>query len=192
MSEAQVDAHLKKFAPVQRKILTELRDHIAVKLPTSEQVIKYGIPTFLINGLAVVGFDGYKGHNSIFPYSGSFNSGLKKELEKYEQTKGSIHFDLTKSIPKPHINKILDERIKQINDSYPKKTGESLEFYSNGVLKAKGKFKNKKLHGDWQWFRKTGVIMRSGSFKNGTQVGAWTTYDVNGLVYKVTNFSSSE
>ncbi len=188
MSEAQVNAHLKKFAPEQRKVLIGLRDHIASKLPSSEQVIKYGIPTFLINGVAVVGFDGYKGHNSLFPYSGSFNVRLKKELEKYEQTKGSIHFDLKKSIPKPLINKILDERIKQINDSYPKKTGESLEFYANGVLKAKGKFKNEKLHGDWQWFRKTGVIMRSGSFKNGTQVGIWTTYDASGKVYKVTDF----
>ena len=83
MSEAQVNAHLKKFAPEQRKILIELRDHIASKLPSSEQVIKYGIPTFLINGIAVVGFDGYKGHNSLFPYSGSFNVRLKKELEKY-------------------------------------------------------------------------------------------------------------
>ncbi len=192
MSEAQVNAHLKKFAPEQRKILIELRDHIASKLPSSEQVIKYGIPTFLINGIAVVGFDGYKGHNSLFPYSGSFNLRLKKELENYEQTKGSIHFDLNKSIPKPLVNKILDERIKQINDSYPKKTGESLEFYANGVLKAKGKFKNEKLHGDWQWFRKTGVIMRSGSFKNGAQVGIWTTYDASGKVYKVTDFSGSK
>ncbi len=188
MSKAQVNAHLKKFEPKQRKILTELRDHIASKLPTSEQVIKYGIPTFLINGVAVVGFDGYKGHNSLFPYSGSFNDLLKKELEKYEQTKGSVHFELKKSISKPLINKILDERIKQINDSYPKKTGEFLEFYANGVLKAKGKFKNEKLHGDWQWFRKTGVIMRSGSFKYGAQVGIWTTYDANGRVYKNTDY----
>jgi uncharacterized protein YdhG (YjbR/CyaY superfamily) len=188
MSEAQVNAHLKKFAPGQRKILIELRDHIASKLPSSEQVIKYGIPTFLIKGVAVVGFDGYKGHNSLFPYSGSFNLSLKKELEEYEQTKGSIHFELTKSIPKLLINKILDERIKHINDSYPKKTGEFLEFYSNGVLKAKGKYKNEKLHGDWQWFRKTGVIMRSGTFKNGTQVGTWITYDANGKVYKKTEF----
>jgi uncharacterized protein YdhG (YjbR/CyaY superfamily) len=188
MSESQVTAHLKKFAPDQRKILIELRDHISSKLPSSEQVIKYGIPTFLINGVAVVGFDGYKGHNSLFPYSGSFNLRLKKELEKYEQTKSSIHFELTKSIPKPLINKILEERIKQINNSYPKKTGEFLEFYANGVLKAKGKFKNEKLHGDWQWYRKTGVILRSGSFKNGAQVGIWTTYDLKGKVYKITDF----
>lgn len=186
MSEAQITAHLRKLPLEQRKILLDLRDHIASKLPTAEQVIKYSIPTFVIEGVPVLGFDGYKNHNSIFPYSGSFNTRLKKDLEKYEQTKGSIHFEGGKSIPKPLINKILVERIRQINDSYPKKTGEYLEFYPNGVLKAKGKYKGEKLHGDWKWFRKTGVIMRSGSFKNGEQTGTWITYDAKGKVYKKT------
>ena len=186
MSKAQVTAHLQKFSPDQRKVLIDLRDHIASKLPKSEQVIKYGIPTFLIEGIPVLGFDGYKKHNSIFPYSGSFNNRLEKELDKYEKTKGSIHFDLEKSIPKPLINKILLEKIDQINSSYPKKSGEFLEFYANGVLKARGKYKADKLHGDWKWFRKSGVIMRSGTFKDGVQVGVWTTYDAKGKSYKQT------
>ena len=186
MTAAQVTAHLKKFSPEQKKILTDLRNHIALKLPRAEQVIKYGIPTFVIEGVPVIGFDGYKSHNSIFPYSGSFNARLKKVLEKYEQTKGSIHFEGGRSIPKPLVNKILAEKIKLINDSYPKKTGEYLEFYSNGILKAKGKYKASKLHGDWKWFRKTGVIMRSGSFKNGKQTGTWITYDAKGNIYKKT------
>jgi uncharacterized protein YdhG (YjbR/CyaY superfamily) len=139
MSKAHVSAHLRKFSPGQRKILVDLRDYIESRLPSSEQVIKYGIPTFLIAGVPVLGFDGYKNHNSIFPYSGSFTARLKEDLAKYEQTKGSIHFEVEKSIPKPLVKKILDERINQINDMYPKKSGEYLEFYPNGVLKAKRK-----------------------------------------------------
>lgn len=189
MTTVQVNVHLKKFTSEQRKILATLRDQIAVELPTSEQVIKYGIPTFLIEGVPIIGFDGYKNHNSIFPYSGSFNSRLAKELEKFEQTKGSIHFDLKKPFPKPLLKKILKEKIVAINASYPKRTGEYLEFYPNGVLKAKGKYKAGELHGDWKWFRKTGVIMRSGSFKSGEQMGTWITYDVKGKVYKKTSFS---
>ena len=189
MSKAQVTAHLRKFNPDQRRILNDLRDYVDSRLPSSEQVIKYGIPTFLIEGVPVLGFDGYKNHNSIFPYSGSFNARLKEELKKYEQTKGSIHFEVDKNFSKPLIKKILDERIKQINSLYPKKTGEYLEFYPNGVLKASGKYKKDKLHGDWKWFRKTGVIMRSGSFKNGELVGTWITYDAQGKIYKKTLIS---
>ena len=189
MSAAQVTRHLGKFAPEQRKHLEGLRKLIATQLPGAEQVIKYGIPTFVIEGVPVVGFDGYKSHNSIFPYSGSFGVRLKSDLAKYEQTKGSIHFDMTKPFPAPLVKKILKARIEQINESYPKKSGEYLEFYPNGVLKAKGKYKAGKLHGDWQWFRKTGVIMRSGGFKSGNQFGTWITYDVKGKVYKKTLIS---
>lgn len=189
MTATQISAHLKKFGPVQKKILATLRDQIAAEFPSAEQVIKYGIPTFVLEGVPVIGFDGYKNHNSIFPYSGSFNSRLKGDLAKYEQTKGSIHFDLEKAFPKPLLKKILKARIEQINDSYPKKSGEFLEFYPNGVLKAKGKYKAGKLHGDWKWFRRTGVVMRSGSFKSGEQIGTWITYDVKGKIYKKTSFS---
>ena len=189
MSKAHVAAHLRKFSPVQRKILVDLRDYIESRLPASTQDIKYGIPTFLIEGVPVIGFDGFKNHNSIFPYSGSFNARLREELKNYEQTKGSIHFEVEKSIPKVLVKKILDERIKQINAMYPKKSGEYLEFYSNGLLKARGKYKKNKLHGDWKWFRKTGAIMRSGSFIDGEQTGTWITYDAQGKIKKKTLIS---
>lgn len=188
-SKLQVDAHLKKIAPAQRAILEALRKQLATELPTAEQVIKYGIPTFVIEGVPVIGFDAYKNHNSIFPYSGSFSARLKTDLAKYVQTKGSIHFDADKPIPKPLVKKIVKAKIEQINASYPKKSGEFLEFYANGVLKARGKMKAGKLHGDWKWFRKSGVIMRSGSFKLGIQTGTWVTYDLKGRFFKETEFA---
>ena len=190
MSKALVDKHLKKFEFGQRLILQNLREMISNELPTATEVIKYGIPTFLINDVAIIGFDVFKNHNSLFPYSGSTNTLLKAELANYVQTKGSIHFDLEKRFPKPLLRKILKARISQINSSYPKKNGEFLEFYGNGVLKASGKIKNEQMHGDWKWFRKDGVIMRSGSFKAGRQVGVWVTYDQKGKPYKKTNFGS--
>jgi len=188
MSSKLVTSHLKKFDKEQRLCLQEIREIVTKALPTAEESIKYGIPTFTIEGVAVIGFDGFKSHNSIFSYSGSFNLRLTNDLKKYEQTKGSIHFSRTQSFPKSLLIKILKERIIQINESYPKRNGEFLEFYGNGVLKAKGRYKGEALHGDWQWFRKSGVIMRSGSFKNGLQVGSWTTYDQGGKSYKVTQF----
>ena len=190
MTKALVDKHLKKFEFGQRQILTDLRGMIAQELPAATEVIKYGIPTFMIHGVAILGFDGYKAHNSLFPYSGSTNLLLAKELAGYEQTKGSIHFALDKRFPKPLLKKIIKARISQINASYPKRTGEFLEFYGNGVLKAAGKMKADKLDGDWKWFRKNGVIMRSGSFKNGQQIGVWITYDQKGKPYKKTNFGA--
>lgn len=114
MSKAEITAHLKKFDRPQRDALQAVRVIIAEALPEADEVIKYGIPTFAINGKGVIGFDGYKNHNSIFPYSGSIGARLKDELANYEQTKGSIHFDKEKPMPKTLIKKIIKERLKQM------------------------------------------------------------------------------
>jgi uncharacterized protein YdhG (YjbR/CyaY superfamily) len=114
MSKQEVTDHLKKFDTVQRKALQSVRETIAAALPDAEQVIKYGMPTFTVNGKAVIGFDGFKNHNSIFPYSGSLNSRLKEELANYIQTKGSIHFDVAKAMPQSLLRKIVKERLKEM------------------------------------------------------------------------------
>ena len=87
MSKALVDKHLKTFEFGQRQILNDLREMIAQELPTATEVIKYGIPTFMIEGVAILGFDGYKKHNSLFPYSGSTNLLLAKELADMSKPK---------------------------------------------------------------------------------------------------------
>ena len=117
MSKADITAHLKKFDKPQRDALQTVRTTIAELLPDAEEVIKYGIPTFTINGKGVIGFDGWKNHNSIFPYSGSINQIFKEELSRYEQTKGSIHFDKEKPFPKTLLKKIVKERLRQISES---------------------------------------------------------------------------
>ena len=114
MSKAEVTAHLKRFDKPQRDALQAVRVSIAEILPEADEVIKYGIPTFAINGKGVIGFDGWKNHNSIFPYSGSINQIFKEELAQYKQTKGSIHFDKEKPFPKTLLKKIIKERLRQI------------------------------------------------------------------------------
>ena len=63
-------------------------------------------------------------------------------------------------------------------------------FYQNGNPRYKGKFKESKMHGYWEFFRKDGTLMRSGSFDSGKQIGTWTTYDQTGHPYKETEFGS--
>jgi uncharacterized protein YdhG (YjbR/CyaY superfamily) len=116
MSKAEVTAHLKKFDKPQRDALQAVRETIAEVLPDAEEVIKYGIPTFAINGKGVFGFDGFKKHNSLFPYSGSFNEIFKDELKNYEQTKSSIHFPIDKPFPKVLLRKMVKARLRQITE----------------------------------------------------------------------------
>jgi antitoxin component YwqK of YwqJK toxin-antitoxin module len=63
-------------------------------------------------------------------------------------------------------------------------------FYDNGNPRYKGKYKDSKMHGYWEFFRKDGTLMRSGSFDLDKQVGVWTTYDQSGHPHKETDFGS--
>lgn len=116
MSKAEITAHLKKFDKPQRDALQVVRETIAAALPEADEVIKYGIPTFAINGKGFIGFDGFKKHNSIFPYSGSLNEKLKEELSGYEQTKGSIHFAVDKPFPKSLLRKIIKVKFEMLDE----------------------------------------------------------------------------
>ena len=116
MTKALVTAHLSKYSPEQRKSLEAIREQIAAELPTAKEIIKYGIPTFAIDGVPILGFSGYKNHNSLFPYSGSVTSRLEKELAPYAQTKGSIHFEIGKPIPKTLLKKIIKAKMEQLKE----------------------------------------------------------------------------
>jgi uncharacterized protein YdhG (YjbR/CyaY superfamily) len=186
MSSKAITVRLKSFPLEQSKVLLNVRSEISTLLPGAIEVIKYGIPTWTIEGIGVIGIDGFKTHNSIFPYGGNLGAELKAALAKYETTKGSIHFDLEKEFPKALLRKIIAKKIEIINGSFPNSKGKVLEFYGNGFLKARGSMKSGELHGYWEWFRKDGTIMRSGNFKSGQNVGEWITYDSSGKVYKVT------
>ncbi|MBP7831513.1 MAG: hypothetical protein KA028_00655 [Candidatus Pacebacteria bacterium] len=65
--------------------------------------------------------------------------------------------------------------------------GFTIKYHANGkTVWSKGKMKDGKPNGYWEWFRIDGTLKRSGNFKEGEVVGEWTTYDSKGKVYKVT------
>jgi uncharacterized protein YdhG (YjbR/CyaY superfamily) len=186
-----IDDHFAGFDHQQRAALLATVATIRRALPGATEVISYGMPTFKVDGekgVAAIGLDGFTQHNSLFPYSGLVLSEFADELATHRAAKGTIRFDRDRPFPAPLLKRILKVRIGEINASYPKKSGESKEFYDNGFVKASGKVKDGEMHGAWRWFRRDGTILRSGSFRNGVQVGEWVTYDRLGEPHKVTRF----
>ena len=186
--EHPVDAHLARFAGAQARALQTTRQRIATALPGAEPVIAYGMPTFKVDGVAVVGFDGFKGHNSLFPYSGGVVALVADARPEWAVGKGTIQFPLAEPFPGPLLKRVLALRIDEINAGYPKRGGETQEFYANGRLKLSGRVRNGELHGAWRWWRRDGSLMRAGSFRDGVQVGEWTTYDRAGAPVKTTRY----
>lgn len=188
MAKADFNAHLKKFPKEQRRALLETIKAAESLFPKATRAIAWGMPTLKIGEDNLCHISGFKNHNSLFPASGSVAEHMGKELAKYSVTKGTIHFDLDKPFPKPLLKKILLTRLQQINDSYPKKSGQFISYYKNGGIASTGKYKAGKMHGAWEFFRLDGSLMRKGSFKDGQQIGIWITYDVKGKKVKETDF----
>lgn len=179
---------LKKFPKEQQSAILETIKAAENIFPRSERTIAWGMPTLRIGEDNLCHVMGFKNHNSLFPSSGAIASQFNKELSKYVVSKGTIHFELEKSFPKPLLKKILLARLEQINESYPKKNGLFVEYYKNGGIKAKGKYKGKNMHGAWEFYRMDGTLIRSGAFKDGKQTGIWITFNSNGKKVKETNF----
>jgi uncharacterized protein YdhG (YjbR/CyaY superfamily) len=186
-----IDSRFGRFDETQRAALLATAGIIRSALPGASEVMSYGMPTFKVGGdtgVAVIGLEGFKAHNSLFPYSTSIAREFEAELAPYAQTKGSIHFAIDRPFPAPLLKRILKARIREINESYPRRSGETREYYDNGFPKSAGRVRSGELHGAWTWFRRDGSLMRSGSFRNGEQVGEWVTYDRGGEPVKVTSF----
>ena len=161
MSKDLFKESFKKFPKEQQKALLETLAAAEKLFPSATRTIAWGMPTLKIGQDNLCHVMGFKNHNSLFPSSGAIASNLKKELAQFNVSKGTIQFDSEKPFPKPLLKKILLARLAQINSSYPKKDGTFFEYYKNGGIKAKGKYKGSKMHGKWEFYRIDGSLMRS-------------------------------
>lgn len=182
-----VRKHWAKRPPAQRKALLATFAEAQKQLPGSAVKFAWGMPTLDIGGNSVIHVEGFNNHNAVFPGS-TLIKALAPQLGAHVVTKGTIHFDRDKPFPTATLRRIIRHRIKEINESYPKKSGEFKAFYDNGRLKAQGRYKKGVMSGSWQFFRRDGVKLRSGSFKDGQRIGKWVTYDTKGRPYKTTEF----
>ena len=171
----EITSLIKRHPANQAKVLEELRALVKKLLPGASETVFYQMPSFTLSGVILFSYEGFKEHSSIFPGPEVIKM-LEKDLLKYRTSKGAIQFDLNKLPPIALIKKIIQSRIQLINASYPKSSGEFMEFYDNGYLKAKGRYREGEMHGNWEFFRRDGSIMRSGKLSHGEPVGEWTTY----------------
>jgi uncharacterized protein YdhG (YjbR/CyaY superfamily) len=111
-SAKNIDAYIKDFPPNVQKVLQKLRQTIKKAAPEAEEAMKYGIPTFVLNG-NLVHFGGYKEHIGFYPDPRGIEE-FEKELSSYRAGKGTIRFPLDKPIPYELITRIVKLRVEQM------------------------------------------------------------------------------
>lgn len=183
---AAVTKHLAGFPPAQRRALEAIRSRLRTLLPGAEEVIAWGMPSYRIDGELVLSFSGFSDHNSLFPGAGVVKA-MRTALPDYVTTKGTIHLPRDAAPPVGVLRTVVRARVSEINAAYPKASGVAKAFYDNGFLKHRGRVKDGRMHGAWDFFRRDGSLLRSGRFAHGEQVGPWTTYGRDGRPHRVTD-----
>ena len=112
--DSPIDAYLAKRPADQREALQRLRAQISGLLPDAQESISYGIPTFKLDGRAVVWYAGWKSHCTIYPLTDSFLAAHTDELEGFERTKGSLHFTPDAPLPERIVEGLVRARLADL------------------------------------------------------------------------------
>jgi uncharacterized protein YdhG (YjbR/CyaY superfamily) len=112
MSATAIDAYLTDVPGEKRAVLETLRERIRAIAPAAEEVISYGIPAFLVEGKAFIGFKANRDDYSIYPFSGGATERFPEELKGRTVTSGSIHFTPDDPIPDDLLRDVIEWRIQ--------------------------------------------------------------------------------
>lgn len=105
-----ISAYLARLDRDKRAALQKLRKDIRAAAPRAKECISYQMPGFRLDGRMLVWFGAAARHCSFFP--GGVVGEFKKDLAKYETSKGTIRFDPAHPLPATLVRKIVKARIK--------------------------------------------------------------------------------
>lgn len=114
-----IDEYIAQFPKDVQILLEKMRAIISKAAPKAEEGMAYGIPTFKLNR-NLVHFGGYKSHIGFYPAPSGIEA-FKKELAKYEGSKGTIRFPLDKPLPATLITQVVKFRVAKNLEKVKKK-----------------------------------------------------------------------
>jgi len=106
-----INEYIAGFPKDIQEMLEQVRATIKKAAPEAEEAIKYAMPTFVFEG-NLVHFAAFKNHIGFYPAPTGIEA-FKKELSKYEGSKGAIRFPLDAPLPLSLISKIVQFRVKK-------------------------------------------------------------------------------
>lgn len=108
-----INSYINSFDSSIQFVLNKIRKLIQGNSPDAEECIRYGIPTFQLNGKNLVHFAAYKNHIGFYPTPSGIDA-FKNQLSSYEYSKGTVKFPLERDIPYRLIEEMVKYRTNEI------------------------------------------------------------------------------
>jgi uncharacterized protein YdhG (YjbR/CyaY superfamily) len=109
-----IDEYIAAFPQHVQPVLEKMRSIIRSVVPGAGEEIKYGIPTFTLDG-NLVHFGGYGGHIGFYPAPRG-KAEFKEELSQYGGGKGTVQFSLDKPLPVGLIKRMVRFRLREMRE----------------------------------------------------------------------------
>jgi uncharacterized protein YdhG (YjbR/CyaY superfamily) len=110
-----VDLYIAAQPEPAQRVLQQVRQIIRKAVPRAEEVISYQMPTFALEGHAVLHLAGWKQHYSLYPASDGVIATFAEALAPYDvNDKGTMRFPLSQKVPATLIARIAKLRAKEV------------------------------------------------------------------------------
>jgi uncharacterized protein YdhG (YjbR/CyaY superfamily) len=101
-----IDEYISAFPEDIQVILEKIRQAIHEAVPEATETIRYGIPTFDLNGRHLVFFAGWKQSVSLYPLPAG-DAAFQQKIAPYKKEKSTLRFPLEKPIPYDLVGEIV-------------------------------------------------------------------------------------
>lgn len=107
-----IDAYIAEYPVDVQQQLNSIRRTIQKEAPQALEVIKYGIPTYVL-GENLVHFAAFQHHVGFYPTPSGIQA-FQKEFSSYKSGRGSVQFPLDQPLPLELIRQVVRFRMNEI------------------------------------------------------------------------------
>jgi uncharacterized protein YdhG (YjbR/CyaY superfamily) len=111
MDAKTMDEYIAAYPLAIRKLLNSMRKTIKKAAPMAEEAVRYGIPTFRLNG-NLVHFGAFKHHIGFYPTASGI-AAFRADLARFKNSKGAVQFPFGEPLPLALVSKITKHRVKE-------------------------------------------------------------------------------
>jgi uncharacterized protein YdhG (YjbR/CyaY superfamily) len=108
-----IDAYLDRCTPEARAILQAIRALVHEEAPDALEAVKYGLPTFVLDGTNLVHVGAFARHVGVYPIPATLEA-FTEALAPYKRGKGSVQFPLDRPIPYDLIRRMVRFRVDAV------------------------------------------------------------------------------
>lgn len=111
-ASGSIDDYISSQPVSVQPLLEQIRNEIRIAAPKAEETIKYGLPTFTLNG-NLVHFGAFKKHIGFYPITSGIHQALEKALASRDCEKGTLRIPLDEKLPLTLIARIVKLRMRE-------------------------------------------------------------------------------